>query len=141
MYFKRTPHGCPSQINLVLNNSQITSDYKLIQYGRPNANKSSHYGYQQDELTARWHLKSSRSLSGNHLHLILVTKRSRSWSWMAPICSMSIGPPIPETRLIQNLTLKIQGQGHSQGQTRWLHLLLGPYMVEIWLFSYLTLKI
>ena len=33
-------------------------------------------------------------------------------------------PPIPEIGLFQNLTLKIEGQGHSQGQTRWLHLLL-----------------
>ena len=53
-----------------------------------------------------------------------LTKRSLSWSWMTPDCSLSIGPPIPEIRLFQNLTLKIQGKGHSQGQTRWLHLLL-----------------
>ena len=46
-------------------------------------------------------------------------KRSRSWSWMTPDCSLSIGPPIPEIGLFQKLTLKIQGQGHSQGQTRW----------------------
>ena len=124
MYLKRTLHGCPSQLNLVLSNSQITSDYELIWYGRPNANKSSNYGYQQDESMARRHLKSPRSLSGSSLHLILVTKRSRSWSWMTPGCSMSIDSPIPEIRLFQNLTLKIQGQGHSQGQTRWLHLLL-----------------
>ena len=124
MYLKRTLHGCPSQINLVLSNSQITSDYELIWCGRPNANKSSDYGYQQDESTAGRHLKSPQSLKGSYLHLILVTKRSQSWSWMTPVCSMSIGPPIPEIRLFQNLTLKIQGQGHSQGQTRWLHLLL-----------------
>ena len=110
--------------NLVLSNSQITSNYELIWYGKPNANKSSNYGYQQDESTARRHLKSPWSLSGSSLHLILVTKRSRSWSWITPDCSLSIGPPIPEIGLFQNLTLKIQGQGHSQGQTRWLHLLL-----------------
>ena len=133
--------------NLVLSNSQITINYELIWYGKPNANKSSNYGYQQDESTARRHLKSPWSLSGSSLHLTLVTKRSRSWSWMTPDCSLSIGPPIPEIGLFQNLTLKIQGQGHSQGQTRWLHLLLriqskpkqtfafhfmaiGPYLVE-----------
>ena len=110
--------------NLVLSKSQITSNYELIWYGKPNANKSSNYGYQEDELTARRHLKSPWSLSGSSLHLILVTKRSRSWSWMTPDCSLSIDPHIPEIGLFQNLILKIQGQGHSQGQTRWLHLLL-----------------
>ena len=35
-----------------------------------------------------------------------------------PFCSMSIGHPIPEIRLFQNLTLKIQGQGHGWGE-RW----------------------
>ena len=110
--------------NLVLSNSLITSNYELIWFGKPNANKSSNYGYQQDESRARRHLKSPWSLSGSSLHLILVTKRSRSWSWMTPDCSLSIGPPIPEIGLFQNLTLKIQVQGHSQGQTRWLHLLL-----------------
>ena len=143
--------------NLVLSNSQITSNYELIWFGRPNANKSSNYGYQQDESTARRHLKSPWSLSGSSLHLILVTKRSRPWSWMTPDCSLSIGPPIPERGLIQNLTLKIQGQGHSQGQTRWLHLFLkfnrnvcfsfpGNWTVfgwglEVWQISYLTGKI
>ena len=29
---------------------------------------------------------------------------------------MSIGHPIPEIRLFQNLTLKIQGQGHGRGE-------------------------
>ena len=29
---------------------------------------------------------------------------------------MSIGPPIPETQHFQNLTLKIQGQGHGSGE-------------------------
>ena len=50
-----------------------------------------------DELTACQQLKSLPSLSHRSLHLTLVTKRSRSWSWMTyshPLCSMSIGPPI-----------------------------------------------
>ena len=76
--------------NLVLSNSQIASNYEFIWYGKPNANKSSNYGCQQDESTARRHLKSPWSLSGSSLHLILVTKRSRSWSWMTPDCSLPI---------------------------------------------------
>ena len=32
-----------------------------------------------------------------------------------PFCSMSIGPPVPELWLFQNLTLKIKGQGHGWG--------------------------
>ena len=55
-----------------------------------------------DKSTARRHLKSPRSLSGRSLHFILVTKTSRSWPWMTPFCSMSTGPPIPETQLFQN---------------------------------------
>ena len=34
-----------------------------------------------------------------------------------PFRSMSIGPPIPGIQLFQNLTLKIQGQGHGWGQS------------------------
>ena len=33
-----------------------------------------------------------------------------------PFRSMSIGHPIPEIRLFQTLTLKLQGQGHGCGQ-------------------------
>ena len=75
-----------------------------------------------DKSMACRHLKSPWSLSDRSLHLILVTKWSRSWSWMPPFCSMSFGPPIPEIRLFQNLTLTIQGQGHGLGQTQWSHL-------------------
>ena len=39
MYLKRTLHGGPSQLNSVLSNSKITSDYELIWHGKPNANK------------------------------------------------------------------------------------------------------
>ena len=35
-----------------------------------------------------------------------------------PLCSMSIIPPIPEIQHFQNLTLKIQGQGHGWWE-RW----------------------
>ena len=33
-----------------------------------------------------------------------------------PYCSILIGPSVPEIQLIQNLTLKIQSQGHGWGQ-------------------------
>ena len=62
----------------------------------------------------------------------LENPRSRSWvrwtfnvtTWVQhsieshPFNSMSIGHPIPEIRLFQDLTLKIQGQGHGWGN-RW----------------------
>ena len=62
----------------------------------------------------------------------LENPRSRSWvrwtmkvtTWVQhsinshPFNSMSIGHPIPEIRPFQNLTLKIQGQGHGWG-VRW----------------------
>ena len=71
----------------------------------------------------------------SHSYLLLLQKfdhenpRSRSWlRWMLkattcvqhyidshPFRSMSICHPIPEIRLFQNLTLKIQGQGHGWG--------------------------
>ena len=59
----------------------------------------------------------------------LENPRSRSWkrwtlkvtTWVQhsvdsnPFCSMSICHPIPEIQHFQNLTLKIQGQGHGWG--------------------------
>ena len=62
----------------------------------------------------------------------LENPRSRSWvrwtlkatTWVQhsidthPFDSMSIGHPIPEIQSFQNLTLKIQGQGHGWGE-RW----------------------
>ena len=61
----------------------------------------------------------------------LENPRSRSWlrwkfkvtKWVYhpidshPFRSMSIGPPIPEIQHFQNLTLKIQGQGHEWGES------------------------
>ena len=64
------------------------------------------------------------SLSGRSLHF---TNRSWLWSWMTdshPLCLMSIGPPIPEIQLFQNLTMKIHGQGHVCSQKWRLHLTL-----------------
>ena len=59
------------------------------------------------------------SLSATFLHPTMVTQRPWSWSWMInshPFRSMSIRSPIPEIRLFQTLTLKLQGQNHGYGQ-------------------------
>ena len=96
-----------------------------------------------ESMTCR-HLKSPRSLCGRSLHLTLVTKWSRSWSWMTyshPFSSMSIGPPIlrysylknwPRKSLVITMRMvkglghiwpwKFKDQGHCQGQTWWSHL-------------------
>ena len=88
---------------------------------------------QLDESTAHRQLKSPRSLSCRSIHLTLVTKWSRSWSWMTychPLCAMSIGPPILRysylygikvflnPQIFQNLTMKI----HVCGQRSRSHL-------------------
>ena len=68
---------------------------------------------------ARRRLKSPRSLSGTSTHPTMVTQRSWSWNNLHPFCSMSISPPIPEIRLFQTLTLKLQGHtimGMVKGQ-------------------------
>ena len=118
-------------------------DWKFYLYNKP------------DESTPCRHLKSPRSLSGRSLHLTLFTKLSRSWSWMVyshPLCSMFIGPPmlryrypwsrpcvwskshttIPQIRLFQILTLKLQVQGHGWGQRTRAYTQL-----SIWLICFL----
>ena len=85
-------------------------------------------------------LKSPRLLSGRSIHLNLVTKWSRSWSWMTychPLCAMSIGPPILRYsynkvwpwQFIVKVMCVVKGQGHiwpskfyGQGHTHWSHL-------------------
>ena len=91
--------------------------------------------------------------------------RSRSWvrskfkvtTWVQhsvnshPFLSMSIGHPIPELRLFQNLTLKIKGQGHGWGQSwksqhsvdshPFRSMWIGHPIPELRLFQNLTLKI
>ena len=97
-----------------------------------------------DESTARRQLKSPRSLSGRSIHLTLVTKWSRSWSWMTychTLCAMSIGPPIlrysyfkiwPWKSMVKVMCVvkgqshvwpsNFKGQDYGQGQTHWSHL-------------------
>ena len=96
-----------------------------------------------DESTAHQHLKSPQSLSGRSLHLTLVTKWPRShmtfkiqiliqghgqgqthWSYLRPRVQINmfafrfvaIGPVLVEIYKNSYFTLKIQGQGHIQGQ-------------------------
>ena len=93
-----------------------------------------------DESTAHRQLKSPWSLSGRSIHLTLVTKWSRSWSWMTYcLCAMSTCPPIlrytyfkisPWKSMVKVMCV-VKGQGHvwpskfkgyGQGQTHWSHL-------------------
>ena len=111
-----------------------------------------------DESMARRHLKSPRSLSGRFLHLTLVTKWSRSWSWITyshPPCSMWIGPPIlrysyfkiwPSKSLVKAIRVvkgqghiwlwKFKGQGYGQGQTYWSHLRPGVQSICLLFISW-----
>ena len=84
---------------------------------------TSHYLNKLDESTARRQLKSPRSLSCRSIHLALVTKWSRSWSWMTychTLCAMSIGPPILRYSYFKIWRWKsmvkvmcvVKGQGH-----------------------------
>ena len=68
--------------------------------------------------TARQPLKSPQSISGTSTTPPWLTIGSESWSWIIdshPFHSMSISPLIPQIRLFQTLTLKLQGQGHGCG--------------------------
>ena len=75
---------------------------------------------QLDESTARRQLKSPQSLSGRSIPLVTF----EAWSSinMFAFRFVAIGPFLAEIQQILYLTLKIQGQGHGQGQTRWSHL-------------------
>ena len=95
-----------------------------------------------DESTAPQHLKSPQSLSVRSLHLTLVTKWSRSWSWMSYSHSPLFHANWPSHSEIQHLKIwpwkslvkdmrAVKGQvhiqpwkfkGHGKGQTQWSHL-------------------
>ena len=90
------------------------------------------------------------------IHLTLVTKWSRSWSWMTycqTLCAMWIGPPILRYSYLKiwpwksmvKVTCVVKGQGYispsnfkgqdyGQGQTHWSH--LRPGVQSIWLFFF-----
>ena len=72
-----------------------------------------------DASTARWRLKSPRSLSGTSSHPTIVKHSLMLWSWM--IYShlfgfMLVGPPIPGIRIFPT-----QCQGHGCGQSERSH--------------------
>ena len=91
-------------------------------------------------------LKSPRSLSGRSLHLTLVTKWSRWWSWMTypqPLCSMSIGPPILRYNYPWSRPCVVKGKGHislwkfkGQGQSHCSHLRLGVQSIYLLFVSW-----
>ena len=58
---------------------------------------------------SKFYLENSRWRSHNEWIQYLID--------LHPFCSMSIGRPIPEIWLSQNLTLKIKGEGNEWGQT------------------------
>ena len=61
-----------------------------------------------------WPWKSKVKVMGE----VDIKSHSMGPTFYRPFNSMSIGHPIPEIWLFQNLTLKIQGQGHGWGE-RW----------------------
>ena len=67
--------------------------------------------------TARRRLQSPRSLSGTSAHPMVTQVNIMVMNgWLKSFLSLSIGRPIPEMKLFQTLTLKLQGQGHGCGQ-------------------------
>ena len=63
-------------------------------------------------------LTAGHPVYGTSTHPTMVTHSSWSWSWMMdshPFHFMSINP-IPQIRLFQTLTLKLQGHSHGWGQ-------------------------
>ena len=87
-----------------------------------------------------------RMVKRSRLHLTLKIQTSRSVASSNPLvtfealrsfdmfafCFVAIGPFLTEIQQIPYLTLKNQGQGHGQGQTRWSH--LRPCVQSISLF-------
>ena len=84
------------------------------------------------KIHGQGHVWGQRSRS----RLTFKIQRSRLWSSSNPLVTfeawssidmfafrfVAIGPFLAEIKQILYLTLKIQGQGHGQGQTRWSHL-------------------
>ena len=66
-------------------------------------------------------LENSRTRSWPRLNLMVTFEASNSIDMFA-FRFLAIGPFLAEIYQILYLTLKTQGQGHGQGQTRWSHL-------------------
>ena len=109
--------------------------------------------WELDMSTARRHLKSPQSLYGTSTHPTMVTHR---WLTIMVIndrltalffCVNQCPTPIPQIRLFQTLTFKLQGQGHGCGQravSNWFAFFLFHInqiaIPQIQLFWNLTLK-
>ena len=105
-----------------LKNSRLRSQLKFHKEGIPpyrfipfsfHVNRPSH---SWDTAISKFDIENSRSRSW-------VRSKFKVTTWIQhsinshPFHSMSIGHPIPELQLFQNLTLKIKGQGHGWGQS------------------------
>ena len=82
-------------------------------------------GSKLDMSTTRRRLKSPRSLSGTSAYPTVVTLVNIMVmnEWLTCFFFMSIGRTIPEIRLFQKLTLKLQGQGHGCDQRSMSHII------------------
>ena len=69
-----------------------------------------------DTAISKFDVENSRSSSWVRSKLKVITWLQHSVD-SHPFRSMSIGHPVPELRLFQNLTLKIKGQGHGWGHS------------------------
>ena len=102
-----------------------------------NVNRPSHSEIQLfQNLTMKIHGQGHVCGQRSRSCLTFKIQRSRLWSSSNPLVTfeawssidmfafrfVAIGPFLAEIKQILYLTLKIQGQGHGQGQTRWSHL-------------------
>ena len=102
-----------------------------------NVNRPSHSEIQLfQNLTMKIHGQGHVCGQSSRSHLTFKIQRSRLWSSSNPLVTfepwssvdmfafrfVAIGPLLAEIQEIPYLTLKIQGQGHGQGQTQWSHL-------------------
>ena len=125
-----------------------------------NVNRPSHSEIQLfQNLTMKIHGQGHVWGQRSRSRLTFKIQRSRLWSGSNPLVRfeawssidmfafhfVAIGPLLTEISEIPYLTLKIQGQGHGQGQIRWSHLrpwisidmfafgfmAIGPFLAEI----------
>ena len=114
-----------------------------------------HNNSELDMSMARQRLKSPRSLSGTSALPTMVTQVNIMVmnGWLSSFRSLTISCPIPETKLFQTLTLKLQSQGHGCGQRarsyNWPNIInslpfhftsIRPTIPEMELYRNLTLK-
>ena len=98
------------EVKVKSHNESLTS-YRLTSLSF-HVNRSSH---SWDTAISKFDVENSRSRSWVRSKLKVTTWGLHSVD-SHPFCSMSLGHPIPELWLFENLTLKIKGQGHG-----WFH--------------------